>query len=129
MRAITYDRYGSFDVLNLREIDKPAVHAREVRVRIRAVSVQIGDVFGGFGEPLPMRIESGLFKPKRGIPGYDFAGEIDAVGPGVTDYEACDAVFGHCGGVCAEYACAPAARLGRDHAADRVRRDQGGHRA
>src|SRR5437867_11074679 len=82
MKAIAYDKYGSFDVLALRDIDKPAVKDGEVLVRVHAAGLQIGDCFGVRGAPFFVRMYTGLLKPKYGVPGYDFAGQVEAVGGG-----------------------------------------------
>jgi len=106
MKAIAYDKYGSFDVLTLRDIDKPAVKDDEVLVRVNAVGLQIGDVFSVKGAPYAMRMYTGLLKPKWGVPGYDLAGQVEAVGTGVTQFQPGDEVFGSSAATCAEYATA-----------------------
>jgi NADPH:quinone reductase-like Zn-dependent oxidoreductase len=106
MKAIAYDKYGSFDVLALRDIPTPAVKDGEVLVRVRAVSLQIGDCFGVRGAPYMMRMYTGLLKPKWGVPGYDFAGQVEAVGGGVNEFKPGDEVFGASQAACAEYAVA-----------------------
>src|SRR5439155_12771357 len=106
MKAIAYDKYGSFDVLALRDIDKPAVKDGEVLVRVRAAALQIGDCFGVRGAPYMMRMYTGLLKPKYGVPGYDFAGQVEAVGNGATQFKPGDEVFGSSQAACAEYAVA-----------------------
>ena len=105
MRAIVHDKYGSFDVLGLRDIDKPLVNDDEVLVRVHAAGLHVGDCFSVRGAPLPMRIVTGLLKPKYGVPGFDVAGQVEAVGKKVTQFQPGDAVFGECNGACAEYAC------------------------
>ena len=106
MKAIAYDKYGSFDVLALRDIEKPAVKDGEVLVRVHAAALQIGDVFGVRGEPFFVRMYTGLLKPKYGVPGYDFAGQVEAVGNGATQFKPGDEVFGSSTAACAEYAVA-----------------------
>jgi len=106
MKAIAYDRYGSFDVLALRDIDKPPVKDGEVLVRVHAVSLQIGDCFGVRGSPYMVRMYTGLLKPKYGVPGYDFAGQVEAIGNGATQFKPGDEVFGSSQAACAEYAVA-----------------------
>jgi len=106
MKAIAYDRYGSFDVLALRDIDRPAVKDGEVLVRVSAVSLQIGDCFGVRGAPFFVRMYTGLVKPKYGVPGYDFAGQVEAAGNGATQFKPGDEVFGSSQAACAEYAVA-----------------------
>jgi NADPH:quinone reductase-like Zn-dependent oxidoreductase len=104
MKAIVHDRYGSPDVLRVRDIDKPVIKDDEVRVRVHAAGLHVGDSFGVRGAPLPMRMVSGLFKPKYGVPGFDVAGQVEAVGKNVKRFQPGDEVFGACNGACAEYA-------------------------
>ena len=103
MKAIVQDRYGSFATLESREIAKPEIGENEVLVRVAAAGLNIGVVFGVKGSPLPMRLSSGLLRPKNGVPGYDFAGRVEAVGDGVTAFQPGDEVFGVANGTCAEY--------------------------
>ncbi len=111
MEAIVYDTYGSPEVLQLREIDKPAVTEDDVLLRIRAASANPLDWHFMRGEPYLMRMMTGVRKPKyRGL-GADVAGQIEAVGKNVTQPRVGDEVFGIIGG-CAqgsfgEYACVP----------------------
>ena len=105
MRAIVHDRYGSFDLLELRDIPKPEVGDREVRVRVRAAGLHVGDCFSVRGAPFVMRFATGLLKPRHGVPGFDLAGEIEAVGKNVTRFQFGDEVFGACNGACAELVC------------------------
>jgi NADPH:quinone reductase-like Zn-dependent oxidoreductase len=74
MKAIVQDKYGSSDVLQLRDTDKPVVKEDEVRVRVQAAAVNIGDWHLLRGTPYVMRMASGLVKPKHEIPGLDVAG-------------------------------------------------------
>ncbi len=111
MKAISYDRYGSFENLALRDMSKPTMKADEVLIRVRAAGLHIGDCFGVRGAPIVMRIATGLFKPKRGVPGFDLAGEVEAVGENVTGFKAGDEVFGERIGSCAEYVCAKPDKL------------------
>jgi NADPH:quinone reductase-like Zn-dependent oxidoreductase len=104
MKAIVYDRYGSFDDLEMRDIAKPVIEADEVLVRVRAAGLHIGDCFAVRGSPFVMRLATGLLKPKHGIPGFDGAGEVAAVGAAVSHFQSGDAVFGQCDRACAEYA-------------------------
>ena len=102
MRAITHDRYGSPDLLRLRELDTPAIGPDEVLIRARAASLHPGDLFSVLGSPFPVRFVTGLRRPKFGVPGLDVAGVVEAVGGGVTHLRPGDEVFG-CGfGTCAE---------------------------
>ena len=106
MRAIVHDKYGSFDVLHIRDIDKPVARNDEVLVRVRAAGLHVGDCFGVRGAPFAMRLVTGLIKPKHGVPGFDVAGQVEAVGANVKRFRPGDQVFGACNGACAEYACA-----------------------
>ncbi len=111
MRAIVQYSYGSpDDVLELKEIDKPAAKDDEVLVGVHAAGLHVGDCFGVRGAPFGMRISTGLLKPKHG-PGYDMAGQVEAIGNNVKQFQPGDEVFGVSTGTCAEYACAGADTL------------------
>src|SRR5215469_16823785 len=86
MRAIVRDTYGSFDVIGVRDIARPVVGDDEVLVRVRAAGLHIGDCFAVRGNPFVMRLATGLFKPKREIPGFDVAGTVEAVGSRVKQF-------------------------------------------
>jgi NADPH:quinone reductase-like Zn-dependent oxidoreductase len=94
MKALRYDHYGAFDVLELKTVARPMVGPGQVLVRVRAAALHIGDVFSVKGEPFVMRLSTGLLKPKHGIPGFDLAGHVEAVGERVTRFKPGDAVFG-----------------------------------
>ena len=107
MKAIVQDTYGSPDVLELRDIDKPEIGDDEVLVRIRAAGVNPADWAIMSGLPYIARPVYGLRKPKNAVRGTDVAGTIEAVGTGVTRLQPGDEVFGWCsglGGAFAEYA-------------------------
>ena len=104
MRAITQDQYGSPDVLQRREVDRPAIGDHEVLVRVRAAGVNPADWAIMSGLPHIARPAYGLRRPKIGVRGTDVAGQVEAVGPGVTRFRPGDAVFGWCTGSFAEYA-------------------------
>lgn len=106
IKAIVQDRYGSPDVLRLKDIDKPVPEDNEVLVRVRAAAVNIGNWHVLRGIPYAMRPAVGLFKPKHEIPGLDLAGQVEAVGGSVKQFQPDDEVFGWCNGAFAEYACA-----------------------
>jgi NADPH:quinone reductase-like Zn-dependent oxidoreductase len=122
MKAIVQNRYGSPDVFELRDIDRPTVEDDEVLVRVRAASVH-PDVWHAMrGVPYVLRIMgSGLRRPKNPVPGIDLAGVVESVGTKVTRFHPGDEVFGQSvganlwgnGGTYAEYASAPEARLER----------------
>jgi NADPH:quinone reductase-like Zn-dependent oxidoreductase len=111
MQAMVQSAYGPPEVVSLRTIARPIPGADDVLVRVHATALHIGDSFGVRGAPLPMRLATGLFRPKPGVPGFDLAGVVEAVGRGVATFRPGDAVFGATHGTCAEYASAPAARL------------------
>ena len=104
MKAIVQDEYGSSEVLVLEEIDKPVAKDDEVLVRVHAASVHPGDWLLMTGRPLLFRPGFGLRKPKKRVPGFDFAGTVEAVGKNAKEFRPGDEVFGDAGnGSCAEY--------------------------
>lgn len=116
MSAIARSEYGSPDLLRLEEINKPVVPDNGVLVRVRATSVNAGDCHLMRGEPFFIRfILGGLLKPKIKILGFDVAGQVEAVGKDVAQFQPGDEVFGdlsECGfGAFAKYACATEAAL------------------
>ena len=111
MKAIVQTRYGSPDVLQLKDIDKPVVKDDEVLVRVHAAAVNIGDWHLLRGMPYVMRLVVGLRRPRREIPGLDIAGQVEAVGANVEQFRPGDEVFGWCKGAFAEYACAAESNL------------------
>jgi len=113
MKAIIYERYGSPDVLELRDIDKPAVTEGGVLVRVRAASANPYDWHFMRGKPLFARAMFGWLRPKAHGLGADLAGEVEAVGKDVTRFRPGDAVFGEAAGSFAEYTCVPESTLAR----------------
>ena len=104
MKAIVQVNYGSPDLLQLRDVDKPVVKDDEVLVRVRAAAVNIGDWHLLQGVPYVMRLGIGLRRPRREIPGLDIAGQVEAIGRNVKQFRPGDEVFGWCKGAFAEYA-------------------------
>jgi NADPH:quinone reductase-like Zn-dependent oxidoreductase len=110
MKAIVYHEYGSPDVLELKDIDKPLVKDDEVLVRVHAASVNRLDWHLMRGSPYISRLQAGLRKPKDRVLGADVAGQVEAVGKHVTKFQPGDEVFGslfgHGFGAFAEYVSA-----------------------
>lgn len=108
MKAIVYEQYGTPDVLELREVERPKPEDDEVLIKVRATSLNASDWELLRGTPLYVRFW-GLLKPKNKILGSDIAGRIEAVGSNVTQFRPGDEVFGDIlgswGGF-AEYVCA-----------------------
>jgi NADPH:quinone reductase-like Zn-dependent oxidoreductase len=107
MEAIVQYRYGSPDVLELRNIDRPTIGDDGVLVRVVAASLHIGDWHVMTGSPYMLRLVGfGLRAPRVPVRGIDVAGTVEAVGPRVTRFQVGDDVFGTCDGAFAEYASA-----------------------
>ncbi len=114
MKAIVQDRYGSADVLQLREIEPPAVGDDDVLVRVRAAGVDPSVWHLMTGRPFMVRLMGlGLRTPKAAVRGLDVAGTVEAVGKNVTRFRKGDAVFGGAEGSYAELAVAHEKRLAK----------------
>lgn len=117
MKAIVYTKYGSPDVLQLKEVEKPATKENEVLIKVVASSVNEWDNGLISGKGLLTRLLGGLFKPKNKILGADVAGVIEAVGNNIKDFKPGDEVFGDIAGAgfgaFAEYVCAPEKMLAK----------------
>ncbi|MBK8953775.1 MAG: NAD(P)-dependent alcohol dehydrogenase [Chitinophagaceae bacterium] len=117
MKAIVYTKYGSPDVLQLKEVDKPTPKENEVLIKVVASSVNEWDNGLISGKGLLTRLLGGLFKPKNKILGADVAGVIEAVGANIKKFKSGDEVFGDIAGAgfgaFAEYVCAPEKMLAK----------------
>jgi NADPH:quinone reductase-like Zn-dependent oxidoreductase len=123
MKAIVYTEYGSPDVLQLKDVDKPLPKDTEILIRVYATPINYGDLIarnfshispGEFNMPaplwLPSRLGFGFTRPKNHILGSELAGEIEAVGKDVKKFKLGDQVFAYPGmkmGANAEYVCMP----------------------
>ena len=107
MKAIVYRCYGSADVLEYRDIEKPTPTGNEVLVKVRAAAVNPYDWHYMRGSPYLMRLGSGIGTPHDSRLGVDFAGTVEAVGSEVTRFKPGDAVFGGRTGSFAEYLIIP----------------------
>ena len=105
MRAIVHNTYGSPDVLEYQEIEKPELTDDGVLVRVRAASINPADWYSLTGKPYLARIRFGLPKPKSNRLGIDYAGTVEAVGRDVTAFHIGDEVFGGESGALADYVC------------------------
>lgn len=106
MKAIVQDGYGSADVLQVREIDKPVATDGRVLVRVRAASVNALDWHSVHGGKMIRAVSTLMRQPEQPVRGVDVAGQVEAVGPGVTKFAPGDDVFGGAPAAFAEYASA-----------------------
>lgn len=110
MQAIVYTTYGSPDVLQLKEVERPTPKDNEVLIKVHAASVNAADWHYLRGTPWLFRFACGLLKPKNIFLGADVAGRVQAVGKNVTQFRPGDEVFGDLSasgrGTFAEYVCA-----------------------
>lgn len=92
MKAAVYHQYGDMTKLNIEDMEKPTPNDHQVLVRVKASSINISDWFFLQGKPFPLRLMSGLFKPKNGILGADISGIVETVGKNVTEFHSGDEV-------------------------------------
>jgi NADPH:quinone reductase-like Zn-dependent oxidoreductase len=111
MKAFIYEKYGPPQRLRMAEVDKPVPNADQVLVKVLAASVNAADWHVLRGKPLFSRATLGLLRPKHQILGVDIAGQVEAVGPGVTRFQPGDEVYAnlldHGYGGFAEYVAVP----------------------
>jgi NADPH:quinone reductase-like Zn-dependent oxidoreductase len=106
VKAVVFDRYGPPEVLRVDEVERPVPKDDQVLVKIHATTVNRTDCGLRAAEPFMTRFFTGLRRPKRRILGSELAGEVEAVGAAVTEFEVGDPVFGAGGlGAHAEYVC------------------------
>jgi len=111
VRAVVHDRYGPPEVLRVADVDRPEPAADEALVRVHATTVTRTDIHMRAAKPFFWRFMLGLRRPRRRILGLEFAGVVEAVGSGVSQFATGDRVFGLRNGSHAEYVCVREARL------------------
>jgi NADPH:quinone reductase-like Zn-dependent oxidoreductase len=109
MKAVVYEGFGSPDILRCQDIEKPTPGENELLIKVRTASINPLDWKLMKGGPFLVRILLGLGKPKIRRPGVDVAGEVEAIGGNVTQFNPGDEVFGTCVGAFAEYATSASA--------------------
>jgi NADPH:quinone reductase-like Zn-dependent oxidoreductase len=110
MKAIVNTKYGSANVLQLKDVERPIPKRNEVLINIKATAVNSGDVRLRKADPFAVRFFFGLFKPRINILGGVFSGKIDSIGSDVERFKVGDEVFGHTDmsfGTYAAYKCFP----------------------
>lgn len=110
MKAAVYTQYGSPEVLQIKQVEKPIPKKNELLLRVKATAVNSGDWRLRKANPFAVRFIFGLIKPKINILGSVFSGEVESVGEDVKEFKVGDLVFGHTDmsfGAYAEYKCLP----------------------
>jgi NADPH:quinone reductase-like Zn-dependent oxidoreductase len=106
MKVIVYKKYGSPDVLQMEEVEKPAPDENQILIKVHAASINAGDYRMMRADPFFIRLMGGLLKPKNPRLGWDVAGRVEAVGENVKQFRPGDEVFGASNGTFAEYVLA-----------------------
>jgi NADPH:quinone reductase-like Zn-dependent oxidoreductase len=107
MKAVVHYNYGSPDVLQIAEIEKPTPNENQILIKVHAASINAADYRPLSGKPFPLRLMiGGLLKPKDPRIGIDVAGRVEAVGANVKRFRPGDEVFGCANGALAEYVLA-----------------------
>ena len=104
MKSVTYKKYGSAEVLEISEVEVPAITENQVLVKVRAVSINPADWHFMRGTPYLIRLQSGLLKPKVGKFGLDMAGVVESVGANVSEFKVGDEVYGESAGALSDFA-------------------------
>jgi NADPH:quinone reductase-like Zn-dependent oxidoreductase len=109
LKAVVCTKYGSADVLQLKEVEKPAPRDNEVLIKVHATTVTISDCIVRSGKVsillwLPMRIFVGFRRPRKPILGLELAGEIEAIGKDIKRFRRGDQVFAFTGKSCGAFA-------------------------
>jgi len=108
MKAMVCTKYGSPDVLQLQEVEKPVPASNEVLIKVHAATATAASVIGRIGKPYFVRLFFGFAKPRKTILGQELAGEIEAIGSDVKSFKVGEKVFGLTGmelGAYAQYKC------------------------
>jgi NADPH:quinone reductase-like Zn-dependent oxidoreductase len=111
VRAVRFHRYGPPEVLRIEDVEKPVPKDDELLVRIHATTVNRTDTGFRSAEYFAARAVTGFFRPRKGILGNEFSGEVEAVGSAVSEFEAGDRVFGIKLGAQAEFVCVRESRV------------------
>jgi NADPH:quinone reductase-like Zn-dependent oxidoreductase len=110
VKAAVHTQYGPPDVVTIKDVAIPEPGVNEIRIRVRATTVNRTDCGNRLAHPFFIRLVLGIFRPKQQVLGLDFAGTVEATGQSVTRFKAGDDVFGMSPrkyGAHAEYLCVP----------------------